>query len=152
MGQSTAGSVVLLSGIKIMDWGSEDKPKTWEIEGPEGKKTLTLAPDGNYYDSDGTKYAAIFFDPGYAGVSPFETGKGDPLWKAAKAHDRAFNKMLAGYNDTTKDNLKTFGKFTEDVGTEMLKAAYVLAAGPLYLIVGGLGGVARWAWLTKDRK
>ena len=137
----------------MVDWGSEDKPKAIKLfEGTPKEFSIFLQPSGDYIDVEGTIYPGILFDPGYAGVSPFQTGKGDPLWIAAKPHDKAFNRMKLGYQDSTKDNLKVFGEFSEALGTEALKAAYVLAAAPFYWLIGGVGGLIRWELIAREKK
>lgn len=89
-------------------------------------------------------------DPGYCGVEPIETGKGDPWRKiACWRHDKAFNKAKAGYADSTQDNLKTFGTFTVDIATGMLSGAYQVLSGPFYWLVGGVFGFAREQWISK---
>lgn len=119
--------------------------------------------DGSYKDPSGTTYPSMLFDPGYCGIYPFETGDGDPFHKIACArHDTSFQKMLLGYQDSTQDNLKVFGTFVKDIGTGMydglkgdygvVGGAYVTLMGLPYILIGGIGGMARWASLSIVRK
>lgn len=125
--------------------GEEVKPHTIAVDDVGGGKMyFYLASDGEYYNSYGTKLADITVDPGFCGVSPFETGKGDPFWKTACVdHDKAFDRAMAGYQDTTTDNLKTFGNFAVAIGTGMVSGAYQVLAGPYYLLLGGVYGFFR---------
>ncbi len=124
---------------------SVDPPETRTYQGI----TVTRVNDYTWVDAEGTKYVDFSSDPGFCGVAPGETGKGDPFWKiACVPHDLAFDKMKVGYEDSTKDNLKTFGTFVADIGTGMLQGAYMVALGVPYIVVGGIGGMLRWAFLT----
>lgn len=131
----------------MVNFGSEIFPPTQTLTFNGKKIILHLQADGSYMDEEGTIYPPILWDPGFAGIEPLETGKGDPFWNAAKSHDAAFSKMKLGYQNSEKDNLKTFGNFVVDIGTGMLTGAYMLGMGIPYILVGGIGGMIRWAWL-----
>ena len=119
-------------------WHSEDRPKAIPLADGD---IATLQPDGSYKDSHGTVYADITIEQGYAGLEGiFQTGKGDPFWRAAKLHDKAFSRAKLGYQDSTADNLETLKNFTIDIGTGMLTGAYMLIAGIPYILIGGVGG------------
>lgn len=129
----------------MIDLGSELKPNPLKIYFKGQTLTLYLQKDGvTYKDAQGTEYPEIDTDYGYCGVSPFETGKGDPWWKlACEPHDMAFDKARAGYADSTQDNLATFGKFSQAIGTGMLTGAYQVISGPFYWLLGGVYGFFR---------
>lgn len=125
---------------------------THKIEFKGNTILLFPLPNGDFIDAKGTIYPALLFDPGFCGLSPLETGKGDPWWKrTCQPHDHAFNNMKVGFQDSATDNLKTFGKFTEDIATGMLQGAYLLVSGPAYWLVGGVGGALKWAIDTKGK-
>lgn len=102
---------------------------------------------GFWVDSYGTRWPDIWDDAGYCGIAPAETGKWDPFWqKACVNHDRDFNALKAGYKDG--DALKTFGNFTGSVLSTMAGGAYAVVMGIPYIIVGGIGGLLRWAQIS----
>lgn len=116
-------------------------------DGPALHLTLQPVTDTGeyiYIDQYGTTYPDICTDPGYAGLEGvLETGRGDPFWPAAKKHDKAFARAKLGFQDSNTDNLKTFKEFSVDIGTGMLQGAYMLAAGPAYWLIGGVGGLLK---------
>lgn len=87
-------------------------------------------------------------DKGYCGLEPLETGKHDPFWKdACKPHDVWFNRLKAGKLTSGVDDgiLATTGKFVASTALVAVKGAYAVAAAPIYIVIGGLGGMLRWA-------
>jgi len=88
-------------------------------------------------------------DGDFCGVGKLSTGSWDPLWKqACQPHDWAYDQMMQGLNSTPADNLKTQGAFIKNVGLSMLKAAYTLVAGPIYIALGVGIGAFRWMFLV----
>ena len=143
----------------MVDFGSEVKPHTIAVDDKDGKKMyFYLCSDGEYYNDAGTKLSEMYSDPGYCGVSPLETGKGDPYWinGTCPAHDHSFDLALAGYQDSTADNFQTFLTFTGnlikgvgsgvvDIATlrDPLAGAYKIGTAPLYWLAGGVYGFFR---------
>jgi len=90
-------------------------------------------------------------DPGYCGLAPLETGKWDPFWQiACKRHDRAFDKLKAGNPDKT--GLQVTGEFMGDVIAGAAEGLYAVVTAPIYLLVGGLGGLVRWNSISMKKK
>jgi len=88
-------------------------------------------------------------DKDFCGLDPFTTGKIDPYWKGAcRTHDEAFRKLKAGEDI---DILRVTGRFVRDTTSVALKGAYQVATFPLYVTIGGLGGLLRWAYLKLKR-
>ena len=84
-------------------------------------------------------------DKGYCGLG-VETGKEDPYWKGAcRSHDEAFNELKA--NMRHDNGLNVTGRFLRDSTSVFLKSIYGVVAFPVYLLVGGLGGLIRWQTL-----
>lgn len=80
------------------------------------------------------------YDPGYCGLAPLETGPNDPWWKrACKPHDEAHNALKAGLLEGSY--MRPFGRFLLDIGKGMLQGAFLVVSGPVYAIVGGVGGL-----------
>lgn len=125
-------------------FGSEVHPDHITLHFQGKNIFLTLQPSGDYKDDDGNLYSKILFDPGFAGIEPFETGTGDPLWKVAKEHDAAFERAKLGYQLPGETRVSVAKKFAGGVLTEMLKSAYVLVFGIPYILIGGIGGMFRY--------
>jgi len=90
-------------------------------------------------------------DRDLCGLEPFSTGKIDPYWKGAcRNHDEAFKKFMAG--DPDASGVRTTVRFARDATSVMLKGVYAVATYPLYLFIGGLGGLIRWKYLSTRRK
>lgn len=88
-------------------------------------------------------------DKDYCGLEPFTTGKIDPYWKGAcKTHDEAFKKLIKGEDFNI---LQTTGRFIRDCTSVALKGAYQVATFPIYVTIGGVGGIFRWAYLKLKR-
>lgn len=88
-------------------------------------------------------------DKDFCGLEPFTTGKIDPYWKGAcRTHDEAFQKLKEGEDINI---LKVTGRFIRDSTSVALKGAYSVATFPLYVTIGGLGGLLRWAYLKIRR-
>lgn len=143
--------IPFLFGIIMNVWESEVKPVVVTLHFQGKDESYLLGEDGKYRNEYGTALSDNYTDPGYAGLDGIlETGKGDPWWKRiAQKHDRAFNNMKSGYQDSAKDNLRVFGEFTTGVATGMLEGAYLLASGPAYWLIGGVGGAIKWAIDTR---
>lgn len=117
------------------------------------KVELRQIDNGDWVDERGTVYPEWLFDEGFCGLSPFETGKLDPFWKkACLPHDQAFNRMKNGYDDSSVKNAEVFSNFAKEVGIVMAQSAFGLVAGVPYILFGGLGGLARWALLSRRNK
>lgn len=128
------------------------KKKIMKITDVDGStKFLFWHEDGYWIDDDGCKYPD-FFDEGYPGLEPFTTGAWDPFWKdEAKNHDKAFAAKKTGYEGKT--NGEVAGDFIKGVSIKMVKGAYAVVAGPLYILIGGIGGMFRWMTLgNKDKE
>ncbi len=79
-------------------------------------------------------------DPGYCGIAPIETGPNDPWWRiACKPHDDAHNELKAGLLQGSY--MKVFGRFALNIAKGMAQGAFLVASGPIYLVVGGIGGL-----------
>lgn len=117
-----------------------------------GKKIeIKELENGDYIDAEGTVYPAVLFDPGYCGITPLTTNNQDPFWKrACQPHDLAFDQMKLGYDAATKGNFGTFLSFAKEVGIVMAMGLFQVGAGIPYILVGGLGGMARWWWLDRE--
>lgn len=85
-------------------------------------------------------------DPDYCGLGKITTGPNDPYWQdACVPHDQEFSKFKQGMKHKTNGEV-AFG-WTINTTKVALKGAYAVATYPLYLLIGGLGGVARWIYL-----
>lgn len=91
-------------------------------------------------------------DPGYCGVGVFETREWDPYWttKTCKNHDNAFNALSEGKRND--NGFAVTGKFFRDATSTMLKSVYGVTAYVPYLLLGGLGGLARWTYIKYKNK
>ncbi len=91
-------------------------------------------------------------DPGYCGLAPLTTGQSDPWWKrgACAAHDEAYQSLID--KAPGEPALRTFGRFTRDIIGGMAEGAYMLLSGPLYWLIGGVGGVFRQGQLERRHK
>lgn len=83
-------------------------------------------------------------DPDYCGLDPFTTGPTDPFWKeACVPHDQADQAIMDG--KPTETPLQSFRKFVVNLTKVTLKRPSVrtIAGWPLYVLIGGFGGILR---------
>lgn len=88
-------------------------------------------------------------DEGLCGLAPVETGKWDPFWRdgVCQKHDERFTKTKHGIK--TASPWVTFRDFALGVGATATPGAYAVIAAPLYLVFGGILGVARQMYLKE---
>lgn len=86
-------------------------------------------------------------DPGYCGLDPLVTGKRDPYWPRCKAHDVHYEKLKAASPDKT--NMQVQAEFAKGVLSTAASGLYAFLTAPIYLIVGCIGGMARWTQLER---
>lgn len=86
-------------------------------------------------------------DPNFCGLDfnpsgpNLTTGPDDPWWKrACVPHDQAFEALK-------QSEWSVFGTFTKNIAIGMAQGAFMLLTGPLYWIVGGIGGIFRYQQL-----
>lgn len=104
---------------------------------------------GFWIDAKGTVWPDIWDDPAYCGLDPVTTGPWDPFWKrTCKPHDTAFAALKTGYKGNSP--FKVFGSFVGSTLETMAQGAYALAAGPAYILIGGVGGLLRWAQIKLE--
>lgn len=81
-------------------------------------------------------------DPDYCGLGKANTGPLDPWWKrACVPHDQTMHAYIDGH--PTKGPYQIFGEFSKNIGTGMTQGLYMFLTGPIYWLVGGIGGIFR---------
>lgn len=87
-------------------------------------------------------------DPGYCGLAPAETGPWDPYWRDGDCpdHDKGFDKKIDGDKDAPTD-LEVTQKFIEGSTGTMLRGVYAVLGYVPYVLIGGIGGAIRYAFL-----
>ena len=82
-------------------------------------------------------------DPDYCGLGSANTGPHDPWYRrACVPHDLAYEQLTQG-------EWPVFGTFAKNIAKGMLDGAWMLLTGPLYLLIGGFGGVIRYQQLKR---
>ena len=90
-------------------------------------------------------------DPGYCGLDPLTTGPEDPFWRdgVCQSHDKEYEELKVGNPD--QSNWVTQRNLATGILGTMARGVYSIVAGPVYLVVGVLGGAARWAYLSRKK-
>ena len=85
-------------------------------------------------------------DPDYCGLGEANTGPNDPWWKrACIPHDTAYQALIEKKADAGP--YRVFGTFTKNIAVGMAQGAFMLLTGPLYWLIGGVGGIFRYQQL-----
>lgn len=87
----------------------------------------------------------LMVDEGYCGLSPLTTGKRDPYWPRCAGHDVHYEKLKAGNPD--KSNMQVQAEFAKGVLSTAASGLYAFLTAPIYLVIGCIGGMARWTQL-----
>lgn len=120
-------------------------------EGHEAKYTykdtsMLLCPKAKEDEIRGYSIPEDFYkDPGFCGLDPLTTGKRDPYWPRCKAHDVHYEKLKAASPD--KSNMQVQAEFAKGVLSTAASGLYAFLTAPIYLVIGCIGGMARWTQL-----
>jgi len=97
------------------------------------------------------KYRNITTDPNYCGLGEANTGPNDPWYKFSplcKQHDPHYQKLIDRKGDDGA--WLTFGEFAKNIVVGMAQGARMVLTGPIYLIIGGIGGLFRFQQLERQ--